>query len=95
MSVPLSSVTVWYQDNERTGIVQQERDRSVPDDTTVPNNKKMNSGDSGSSGSDKPLTLVELQLELAGSNKLLLEEKERSKQLKRSKLFLLKEKERL
>ena len=85
-------MTVWYQDNERTGIVQQERDRSVPDDTTVPNNKKMNSGDSGSSGSDKLLTLVELfrfkemKRNLDGEmirwgcvmNKLLHKEKERS-----------------
>ena len=67
------------------------RRRRGLDDTTVPN-KKMKSGESGSSGSsgnDESQTLVELQLELAGSNKLLLEEKERSKQLERSKLFLL------
>ena len=69
--------------NEYYGRTRTRR-RSGPDDTIVPN--KMKSGDSSSSGSDKLLTLVvELQLQLAESNKLLLEKKELSK------LFLIKE----
>ena len=56
----------------------------------------MKRGDSGSSGSDELLALVELQLQLAESNKILLEEKERSKQHNgRSKFFLLKEMKRI